>query len=268
MMKNIKQKKQWFSIVVAIFMIGFLLVLTTGVFNLVLREMKWNKWAESYLKAYAGAEWAMELWLLKIKENGYWFDEDLEFTDSGSEILSFETDYKKNRDPRISYDMDIKTNKYSASWSLSLATGATVIIPLFWKDWASEWITTKLNLLWLSSEADMNWNIIGKHGEWISWTGSFNYTITKKYQDKNGAFVTNTIKTFLTDNPQSYLMLFNKNPNNNLDYIVDVDGADFFSKPIGLITSSVIVGGYKHNISTEINNTKFLNMLKYSVYSN
>ncbi|MCD5380930.1 hypothetical protein LR004_03290, partial [Candidatus Gracilibacteria bacterium] len=52
------------------------------------------------------------------------------------------------------------------------------------------------------------------------------------------------------------------------DYILSAGLGELFSKPVGNITSTVTVGKYKQNISTSINNTEFLNMLKYSLYSN
>jgi hypothetical protein len=46
-----------------------LLVLTTGIFNIILKELKDNRAIGDYIKAYAGAEAGRELALLKIKEN-------------------------------------------------------------------------------------------------------------------------------------------------------------------------------------------------------
>ena len=57
-----------YSVIAAILMIGFLLVLTTSTLNLVLQEMQDGKGRQDYMKAYAGAEGAMELALLKIKD--------------------------------------------------------------------------------------------------------------------------------------------------------------------------------------------------------
>jgi hypothetical protein len=49
-------------------MVGFLLVLTTSTLNLVLQEMQDGKGRQDYMKAYAGAEGALELALFQIKD--------------------------------------------------------------------------------------------------------------------------------------------------------------------------------------------------------
>jgi hypothetical protein len=53
-----------------------------------------------------------------------------------------------------------------------------------------------------------------------------------------------------------------------LSYTLEAWAGEFFSKPVSTIESSVTVWDFKQNISTKIDNTKFLQMLKYSVYSN
>ncbi len=258
-MKQNINNNQGFSIVVAVFMIGFLLVLTTGVFNLVLREMKDNRWAENYLKAYAGAEWAMELGLLNIKKDWYATNIDLLKTDSGSQSLTFSGVFKKQSDPIISYETDIAVN--SITWSLD--SWETVIIPLF--NWTTGITTPKLTV-----STNIIWNIIW-NWEWMSWSGSFIFNSTPfyRYKDKDWKYIDSDIKTFLSKsiNKNSYLMLFNRDWANSQEYtLIDWDWKDF-SKPVWNITSSVTVGKYRQNISTSIDNTEFLNMLKYSVFS-
>jgi hypothetical protein len=48
--------------------VGFLIILTSGVFNLVLKEMNDTTSMGNYLKASAGAESSQELALLQIKQ--------------------------------------------------------------------------------------------------------------------------------------------------------------------------------------------------------
>ena len=248
MQKN--KNKQAFSILIAILMIGFLLILVVGMFNLMLRDMKDNRWAGNYLKSYAGAEWAMELWLLKIKEKWYWIDEDLAETNSW--ILSFNA--WKNNEPKISYKMDIWTKYFTGS----LESWETVIIPLFTN---SGWLISikEPDYTWNS---DIIWNIIWKW-EWMSGSWSFNYSDNIYYKKKNWWYDTKTIENFLTANTWSYLMLFSKNDNS--DY--ELKAESNFSKPVWTIISSVQVGKFRQNITTDIDNTEFLKMLKYSLYS-
>ena len=255
-MKQLYSNKQGFSIIVAVFMIGFLLVLTTWVFNLVLREMKDNRWAENYLKAYAWAEWAMELWLLNIKEKGYSTDIDLLNTDSGSESLSFNSTFKKINDPKISYNMDIAVDQLS--W-MTMTGWETVLIPLFSNGVG---VTNPT----FTSSNDILWNIVW-NWEWMSWSGSFDLSTSQIYKKNDGTYSSlDSVQSFLTVNTASYLMLFNKWWPTTYDF--SVASWELFSRPVWKITSSVTVWKYKQNISTSIDNTQFLNMLKYSLYSN
>ena len=255
-MQNKKNKKA-FSIIVAIFMTGFLMILTIWVLNLVLREMKDNKWNENYLKSYAWAEWAMELWLLKIKENSFSYDEDLEMTSSGAESLSFNSTFNKNKDPKISFDMEVKTDKIE-KWIIW--TWATVIIPLFWQNETSSWKTIKIALknIYLengttNAEDSIIWNIISSDW-WKSWTWSF-------VEAENSNYLNNTT------NNTNYLILFNRNSTEKIKYDLIAKSWEYFSNPNWKITSSVKIGKYKQNISINIDNTEFLKMLKYSLYN-
>ena len=247
---KINKNKQGFSILVAILMIWFLLILVTGMFHLMLRDMKDNRWAWNYLKSYAWAEWAMELWLLKIKEKGYWVDEDLSQTNSG--ILSF---YPwKNNEPKIKYTMNIWTNDFS--WSLD--SWETVIVPLFSNNNYIKKPKFIDNTSW-----NIIWNIIWKW-EWMSWIWTFSYSNNIYYKKNTWWYKTISIENFLTHNTWSYLMLFNKDLN-KVSYKIDAESN--FSKPVWTIISSVTVGKFRQNITTNIDNTEFLKMLKYSLYS-
>lgn len=254
---KLKNNNSGFSILIAIFMVGFLLILVIWVFNLMLRDMKDNKWSENYIKAYAWAEWAMELWLLKIKEEWYWVDDDLGETNSW--ILSFHT--WKNNEPKISYEMDMEVNNYN--WTIW--TGSTVIIPLFSNSNYIKKPEFNISTIWF--EWDIIWNIIWVW-EWMSWTWNFNYSWPKiKYKKKGWWYEELKIDTFLTNNTWSYLMLFNKSVSQKIEYNLKDGDWKFFSKPVWGITSSVQVGKFKQNITTNIDNTEYLRMLKYSLYS-
>jgi hypothetical protein len=67
------------------------------------------------------------------------------------------------------------------------------------------------------------------------------------------------------NNSENYLILFNSG---NFDIEFTLNSSDNFSKPKTQIISSAQVGEYRHNLQTDYDNTKFLNMLKYSVFSN
>jgi hypothetical protein len=64
-----QKNKKAYSVIIAMLLIGFLLVLTVTVLNLVLKELNDNKAMGNSLKAFAAAETGKELALLKIKDN-------------------------------------------------------------------------------------------------------------------------------------------------------------------------------------------------------
>ena len=80
-------KKWWYSIIMAILMVWFMLVLTSWVFWLILWESKDTKTMEYYLKSYQAAEWWIELALLKAKDSNYSLDETITKNDSISKIF-------------------------------------------------------------------------------------------------------------------------------------------------------------------------------------
>ena len=96
---KLQNKNSAYTILVSLMIIGFLIVVTTWILNLVLRESRDNKWQWQYLQSYGWAEAAMELALLKIKQNGYWV------YDKKTDLDILKTPKSKIK---ISYDLNSK----------------------------------------------------------------------------------------------------------------------------------------------------------------
>jgi len=163
-----------YSIIASVMMIWFLLVLTTSTLNLVLQEMNDGKGRQDYLKAFAWAEWWLELALLQVKQKGYWYDED---------SFSWQLLWKRRKDAVIWYDFESKVNAYTGS----IDAFSTDIIPLFWIDdtgnmYSVSWIN-------LAASSDMSWNIIGSQSG-LSWIWGFSTSDT--FSSKSVAWFTNT----------------------------------------------------------------------------
>lgn len=254
---NIAHTQSWYSIIIAILTIGFLLVLTTSTLNLVLQEMQDGKGKQDYMKAYAAAEGWLELAMLQIKDKGYWY-----FWEIKKEKLL----WNSSQDGLISYSFDSKVSTYS--WTLDAFQ--TNIIPLFWIDnlWLSQsvsfvnlntqvWIIW--NIIWESGGISGTWNITSITSVWektlktIAWNTDFQFIENKKVHD------------FINSNTWSYLMLYNP-LSSNISYNIE-SGNMFFTKPIATISSSAQVSKYVQNLETTIDNTEFLGILKYSIYS-
>ena len=275
-MKNINTSSGY-SIIMALLIIWFLLVLSIGIFNLVLNEMKDNRAMWDYIKVYAWAESAQELALLKIKKEWYGYYESIDRNNERSIVLAEDpinrSALKAAKDVVISYDIWSKTNSYT--WSIGSIWYN--IIPLFYKDdvWDNKIVSMDLTIIsW-----DVAWNIIGKT-KWISWTWAIIWNVTTWHMktlnvvDPSDRYFeldsTKRINDFLDDldSVSNYLVLFNI-WTSRLSYKLKANNSwEFFTKPETTIISSAEVWNYRQNLSTELKNTDFLDMLKYSIYSN
>lgn len=259
-MRNIQSTPtSWYSIILSILTIWFLLVLTTSTLNLVLQEMQDGRGKQDYMKSYAAAEWGMELALLEIKEKGYGYAEPL----LDSQIL-----WNGRKDPMLSYSYDSKVVTHS--WSLN--GFKTDVIPLFWID--ELWITHSVNAISLSWSNEVVWNLIGKQsgasGKWWFWANTSVWEKSVSTISGNSDFIfdnTWDVASFLASNTGSYLTLYNPN-STSLSYSVNsTNPTEFFSKPAATILSQAKVGKYTQNLKTFVDNTEFLWILKYSIYS-
>lgn len=286
-MKKQNLKKDGYSTLIVLMLISFIIVLTTWIFRLVINEMKSNKVLWDYIKAYAWAESAQELALLDIKKKWYWYNtlvtpikKDWKYEPKAT-ILSTDpinsSNYNSVKDVLISYYSDWKTNNYE--WSINKLWYD--IIPLFyladWTKWQKDLIENKITSInlrideWVSD--DLSWNIIWTDA-WISWIWGFSESTSwsMKYlswnnSDINRQFIywNKTIEEFLNSSNTNYLVLFNS-WNSTIKYTMKWSNW-YFTKPRLDITSSWEVWDFKQNIKTRVDNTEFLSILKYSIYS-
>ncbi len=268
------QNKKAYSVVIALFMIWFLLVVTSWIFNLVIREMKDNKWMWNYLKAYAWAEWAQELALLQIKKNWYWFYDKIDHNKNNRSIILSKnpldiSKFNNQKDVFVSYEIQSKTSAFS--WFIDPLWYS--ISPLFYSDETWYYNSNQISLDVLSwNSSDLVWNIIWWNS-WISWTWAFtkdSLWVERKLNWSSLTYSQTKIETFLTktENLVSYLILFNSNNTNNINYkLYWISPSNLFTKPQALIISSSEIGWYKQNLKTTLDNTEYLNILKYSIFS-
>ena len=257
-------------------MVGFLIVVTSWVFNLVLWELNDNRGRENYLKAFAAAEWAQELALLQIKENGYGYYGDnavVTESDPWSDIFVDPSDIRPATDPKISYDLDSKTSSHSGA----LAPLQYAIVPLFVLDDSTP--NSRPNFINPNNPSEplvfrledasdkLIWNMLSENaGMWG--VGNFTEGTPSELSTTSGIQSGYLIDTFLNSrtNKLNYLILFNSDPVNDIRY--NLISNREFTKPETTIISSAQVWKYQQNLSTTLDNTKFLNILRYSIYSN
>ncbi|MDD2907958.1 MAG: hypothetical protein PHH98_04925 [Candidatus Gracilibacteria bacterium] len=269
-MKKIYINKSGYSVILSILLIGFLMVLSIGILRLILNEMNSNSAMGDYIKAYAGAESAQELALLDIKNKGYGYDYKIEDDVNNKSVLISENPLNKSlyhpkKDVLISYFNNGKVNNYDGE----LSPLGYDIIPLFYIDDSGEKKVNDISItVSIGDSDDLSWNVVGKN-DGISGIGT-NLTGTKKLLTTSGFTIEDkTIGEFLSGSDTNYLVLFNAGNTNNISYnIKSTNSLEFFTKPRLDIISTGEVGSYKQNLKTTVDNTKFLNILKYSIYSN
>ena len=253
-MKKYNSTSPGYSIIAAVLMVGFLLILTTSTLNLVLQEMQDGKGRQWYLSAYAGAEWALELALLDIKVEGYGYDDDT--------FLDMETLWSWAKYPKISYEFNSRVESYSGG----LDSLEIDIIPLF-SSWAP-WMREIKNINFSNPDWKIIWNLITK--SWgASWVGSFNMLTEVWEKTLNGEndFVYNRsekIQDILSWEDYLVLQKLETGWISTYELIGDWGG---FTLPRAEIFSSARVWKYKQNLKTTVDNTEFLWILRYSVYS-
>lgn len=268
-MKNIN-KSWWYSVIMALLIIWFLLVLSTGVFNLILVEYKDNNAMWNYIKAYAWSESAQELALLIIKQNWYAYYDKIDHNINERSILLAKDplNYSKfnlNKDVYLSYDIWSKTNNYD--WKLEPLEYN--IIPLFYVNELWEKKVTDIEFLVnLWNINNLSWNLIGKNNG-ISWKWPILNWVKKTLIWSELHYVIEEINSFISNSNTNYLVLFNTWNTWIIEYSLKSNNSDqYFSKPKTSIISSAEIGNYKQNLITDLDNTEFLNILKYSIFSN
>lgn len=259
-----KNNNKWYSTLLALLLVGFMLVLTTWVLGLVLSEYNDTKWMEKYLKAYASAESWVEMAMLDIKE--WKLTNVVDESNAKSKIVNTEGGSKSNF---VTY----KFNGLSQdTWDVELEAGEYDFIPL--TDGSSKTRNFFLTATWWSQE--IHWNIISS--TWgISWTGNMNMLSTWTYKylnwDKFEYVSDKSIWNFISTNDDIFLRLYN--PNNtkvNYRFKVDTTQSDKFIKNEFEIESSWVVKlgwkTFKQNLDVDFENSKYTNLLKYSIYNN
>lgn len=248
--------KKWYSVIIAVLMVWFMLILSLWVFSLILKESKDTKMMESYLKAYQAAEWGVELALLEAKVNNYNLS-----VNENSEVFKSSTSLNPIKDPKLNYKIESQTNKLEdkqiVSWKFH-------IVPL-----------SRVNKFKLESNNPQKlvWNIIWEK-KWISWVWNIDNLTNWNLKTISNTFdialnESKNVYDFLSSNNEEdkYLILNNLDTTNSIKYNLVSLNAEKFVKDKTQIISSAEVNWFKQNLRVEVNNLEYLNLLKYSIYS-
>lgn len=252
-----KKNNNAYSVVLALLMTSFIIIIVAWVFKLILENMYDTRWMQNYLQAYSAAEGSMELALKKVKDNDFWYEEHI-FPGLGTKKIS--ELFKDNKKTLIGYDINSTSSQILNKW---LDANSYAIYPLLHLNKPKFDVKT-----WDSSS--LVWNIIG-NATWISWTGWFNNTLSKEIKilntSNNFGYDTKTIKDFLASSTDNYLVLYNAWWNTiTYDLKSEDINNNFASENINIIAIWK-VWNYKQNLKVELNIANNLNLLKYSILS-
>jgi len=263
-MRNHIHNNRGYSILLALLLIGFMLVLTVGVYQLVMREFQDTKAMEYSLKAFSGAEWAVELALLRAKEHGYTYEAEMKKPDQLASTL-FADPAKRivNKDAEISYTVKGTTEKYD---KIKLPKYDFHIIPLFYYDAAG--VIQHVRDLKLSDvSGDILWNMIDSENG-MTGAGAFDRSTTgwqKNWDGSTTRYTSETIGTYLSWGRKVYLML--QNPTDHeMTYTLSTEGGGKMASDWMKIEGSGEVGGFQQTLQVQIHTSEYLNVLKYVIF--
>lgn len=296
-----RNSQSWFSILVALWTIGVLLIIVVGLASVYIREMKLSRMTYNEIIAWFGAEGMFEYGMLKVRNHREWFSDMVTSTDIDASIMKLSS-------PRSSWmqaTYSIKANATDAEFLVK--SWEHLIIPLFSAQedlivasgnskkptLGAQSVKSKdLRVSWL---ANISWTIVAI--DWtkaigISWSGNIfpwsewiiRHRETQCYNG-NGELVDcanttlvveelpyfwdekRTIENFLATSSVSdpYIMIYNNTP---WDVPVRVQSSIPFSLPEMTIESVA-----KKNDSSQVyrfteDKSHYYDALKYGVYNN
>ncbi len=294
--KNYKPKtKSWFSVIIAMLITAFLVILSSWILSLIVQESKNTRITFNTISTYAAAEWALEYAMLKLKNHQEWFQDKVVYNDDfDSKLLASDpNNIIFQKDQIIEYEI----NNYAKSYTWSIWVWNFEIIPLFFDSWSSMQINSKnpnkgiSNVLKTSFfkienlNGDITWNIIWNDTNWstfwIVWTwwtstsfGSWysvdNYLWAMKKVDDSTSEIKIDFNTwsdiwkFLQDYENNYLIMYNSSSSPVTYHIESNKG---FSLPNTTIIASSTIWDFKQNIEFSESKSKLFDMLKYSLFS-
>lgn len=179
--------RKGFSILMALWTTGILLIIMIGITSLYLNEMKLSRLQYDGIVAYAQAEWAFEYAMLKTVNHREWFQDAMTAEDPDGKVFFWISDRTKS----------VKTNysieSHATDKIFTIDPSGHLIVPLF--TWVGtpigsrasrsplyETSTTTVSSLDLSvgSSSDIGWSIVAMDsGKNISMAGSGSIDISK-----------------------------------------------------------------------------------------
>ncbi len=287
---NKNNRHWWFSVIMAILITAFVVILSAWVLGVVLEEMRSTKLVYNSISTYEWAKWANEYALIKIKNHMDWFADSVDKIDYDSKLLASNPLSISKNDISMSYD--IFNNWKIYTWTV--APWEFEIIPLFYDDWQIMQTNSKIpnitapNIIktvdiTLKWDNDYTWNIIWNNASWetfwVSWTWTNSNTINEEsewvmkssvndanvwWDTKRFTFWNKKISDFLNAYSDNYLILYNISTN---DLTYNIKSTAWFSYPKLSIVWTAKIADFKQNIEFKENKNRHFDALKYSIFN-
>lgn len=300
-MTHYSRNTSWFSTLMALGTIGILLIIVVWIANLFINELRLSRISYDEVVAYAGAEWAFEYGMLKVRNHREWFQDTLNFSEPDWTMLNLLSDRSKNM--KVSYSIE----SASSDKRFTVLPNEHLIIPLFSskEDPIIPWWTSKkphkntevskvVNLS-VDGIEGLKWTIVamsGSESTWLSWEDNIlpsslwqireqaaecydsngePQLCTITYEEKLEYFWDRELKVseYLSDSDitDPYLMIFNSE-NSSKVIRITTDQDTPFSLPEMTIEASA-----KKNQSLQVfrfkeDHSKYYEALKYGIYNN
>lgn len=244
-------------------------MLTTWILSLVIGEVKDTSGYSSYIKSYYWAEAWIDLWLLAY--NDWSFNEYIVSEENLAEDDNWKSlHYILGEDTPLTYDVDWYTDEVE---NVSIAPWKYHMVKLKDNN-GNKVLDFDLNTDHTTPQ-DLKWNVIwtnwGITWEWeIDWDNTT--WISKSLindADRNIWYTNKVVKNFLeeTTNSENVLILFNSSSNSTIYYSITSADNSFQTAESEIIWSSKPrKTNYKQNLRVKIDNSEWVNFLKYSIY--
>ncbi len=281
--------------------IGILLIIVVWIANLFINELRLSRISYDEVVAYAGAEWAFEYGMLKVRNHREWFEDELNSSEPDWTMLNLLSDRSKNM--KVTYTIE----SASSEMIFTVWPNEHLIIPLFASTedpiipgWTSKKPHKNINVwkvtnLYVEGINGLKWTIVamsGSESTWLSWEDNISplspwqireqsaecydsngdpQSCSITYEEKLEYFWDKELKVsdYLWDSDitDPYLMIFNSE-NSSKDIRIATDPTTPFSLPELTIEASA-----KKNQSLQVfrfreDHSKYYEALKYGIYNN
>ncbi len=185
--------RKWFTILIALWTIGILLIIVTSLASIYINEMKLSRMQYNNILAYAQADGAFEYAMLKIANHRDGFQDAMLWGDPDSSIFSGSTARTENTSVRYTIESQSRDQLFTLSWwshlilplfsgtGNALAGSRTSIDPRY-TDMVQKISVLQLQWIWIPNLNELSWSIVALSGSeniGIAWTGAIDSIATR-----------------------------------------------------------------------------------------